>query len=79
MKNVIHGTIVGVLAVALLLAVIGGVRWAKRGGTAAGLVANALLLSLGMGIVAKPPQTGVAQAEESRENTGGESGDPPVG
>jgi hypothetical protein len=40
-------------------------------------MASALILGLGMGIVVKPPQQGVEQAEEERDRTGGESGDPP--
>jgi hypothetical protein len=78
MKNALRAATVVLVVVALLLGAFGSVRWAKRGGTAARLMASALILGLGMGIVVKPPLQGVEQAEEERDKTGGESGDPPA-
>jgi hypothetical protein len=71
-------TVMTVITVALWSAVA-GVRWAKRGGTAASLMASALILGLGMGVVVKPPLQGVEQAqEEADKSDGSESGDPPA-
>jgi hypothetical protein len=78
MKNALRAVTVALLVLALFLGAVGSVRWARRGGTAARLMASALTLGLGMGIVVKPPQQGVEQAEEERDKTGGESGDPPT-
>jgi hypothetical protein len=78
MKEALRAVAVYVLAVALIFGAVGSVRWAKRGGAASRVMASALLLGLGMGIVVKPPQQGVEQAEEEREEAGGESGDPPA-
>lgn len=78
MKDALRAATVVSLVVALLFGAIGSVRWAKRGGAASSLMASALMLGLGMGIVVSPPQQGVEQAEEEREKTGGESGDPPA-
>jgi uncharacterized membrane protein len=77
MKNALRAIVVGVLIMAVLFGMLGGIRWARRGGTAARLVASALILGLGMGVVVQPPQQGVEQAEEEQDKTGGESGDPP--
>jgi hypothetical protein len=76
-KHLLRALIVSLLLVALLGSAIGAVRWAKRVGTAAGLAANALLLSFGMGLIVTPPQRGVQQVQEEDDKTGGESGDPP--
>jgi hypothetical protein len=79
MKHLLRGAIVALLVLVLISGAVGGMRWARRGGAGASLAANALLLALGMGIVTTPPQRGVEQAEQERDKTGGESGDPPVG
>jgi hypothetical protein len=78
MRHALRGVVVAVLIAGLLCASVGGIRWARRGGVGASLAANALLLALGMGVVVQPPQQGVQQAEEERDKTGGETGDPPV-
>ena len=78
MRNALRAVTMVLIVVALLIGTVGSVRWARRGGTAARLMASALTLGLGMGVVVKPPQQGVEQAEENRDKTGGESGDPPA-
>ena len=78
MKNALRAVTVALLVVMLLLGAVGSVRWAKRGGAAARLIASALILGLGMGIVVNPPQQGVEQAEEEQDRTGGDSGEPPA-
>ena len=78
MKYLWRVAIVSVLVVALITGALGGIRWARRGGTAAGFAANALLLTLGMGLVPTPPQRGVQQVQEEGDKTGGETGDPPL-
>ena len=78
MRNTLRAVTVMLIVAALLISAVGSVRWARRGGTAARLMASALTLGLGMSIVVKPPQQGVEQAEENRDETGGESGDPPA-
>jgi hypothetical protein len=63
----------------ILLAGVGGVRWAKRHTTGAQLVASALMLVLGMvGPAVKPPQQGIEEAREDKGKKGSESGDPPA-
>ncbi len=62
-KAVLRTAGIAMLVLALLLGAVGSLRWAKRGGTAAKLTANALMLGLGMGFVVHPPQRGVEQAE----------------
>jgi len=76
MKHVLRAVIVSIVIVALLGGGLSAIRWARRGGAGASLAANALLLALGMGLVTHPPQRGVEQAQEERDQTGGESGDP---
>jgi hypothetical protein len=76
MKNIMRAGVVVMIALALLLGAVGGVRWAKRGGAAASLIANALMLTLSMGIVVQPPQQGVEQAQEEADKQNGESGEP---
>jgi hypothetical protein len=78
MKYIWRATIVSALVVVLFTSALGGIRWARRGGTAASFAANALLLTLGMGLITTPPQRGVQQAQEEGDKTGGETGDPPV-
>jgi hypothetical protein len=76
MKNAIRAAGVGLLVVALLVGAVGSVRWAKRGGAAANLMASALMLGLGMGIVVQPPQQGVEKAQREEEKSQDKSGDP---
>ncbi len=78
MRHVLRGAALALFLVVLIYCAAGAMRWARRGGTGASLAANALLLALGMGIVTAPPQRGVEQAEQERDKTGGESGDPPT-
>lgn len=78
MKHILRVAMVVLLAATLICGGAGAMRWARRGGAGASLAANALLLALGMGIVATPPQRGVEQAQEEYDKTGGESGDPPT-
>jgi hypothetical protein len=78
MKYIWRATIVSALVVALFSGALGGIRWARRGGTVASFAANALLLTLGMGLITTPPQRGVQQAQEEGDKTGGETGDPPA-
>jgi hypothetical protein len=78
MRDALRAVVVGLLIMAVLFGTLSGVRWARRGGAAARLVASGLLLGLGMGIVVQPPQQGVEQAEEEQDKTDGESGDPPA-
>jgi hypothetical protein len=75
--KLLRALIVCALLVALVAGACGAMRWARRGGTATSLAANALLLTFGMGLVATPPQRGVQQVQEEDDKTGGESGDPP--
>jgi hypothetical protein len=79
MRYLWRAAIVSVLIVVLLTGAIGGIRWARRGGSAASFAANALLLTLGMGLVTTPPQRGVQQVQEEGDKTGSETGDPPLG
>jgi hypothetical protein len=78
MRNALRAVIVALIVVALLFGIVGSVRWAKRGGTASKMMATALMLGLGMGVVVQPPQQGVEQAAENRDKTGGQSGEPPA-
>jgi hypothetical protein len=78
MKVILKTAAILTLIAAVLFGAVGSVRWAKRGGAAASLMASALVLALGMGLVVKPPQQGVEQAQEEVDREGGESGDPPA-
>ena len=78
MSPFLRSAALALLLVALIYCAVGALRWARRGGTGVSFAANALLLALGMGIVTAPPQRGVEQAEQERDKTGGESGDPPT-
>jgi hypothetical protein len=64
------------LVIALMAGAVGSVRWAKRGGRAANLMASAMMLGLGMGIVVQPPQRGVEQAQQEADKSGDEAGGP---
>jgi uncharacterized membrane protein len=78
MKGAVHVVLVLIVVAGLLCGAVGSVRWAKRGGTAARLMASALVLGLGLGVVVQPPQQGVEQAEEEVEKEKSESGEPLV-
>ncbi len=78
MRSIVRGIALGVAVVVLVFGAVGSVRWAKRSGVGARVLANAMILGLGMGVVVDPPQQGVEQAEENVDKTGGESGDPPA-
>ncbi len=77
MNHTLRGVIVACLALAVLVAAGGAVRWAKKGGTAASLTASVLIMTFGIGLIATHPQRVVQQAEEQRERGSEESGDPP--
>jgi hypothetical protein len=77
MKLLLRTAIISILVLALLAGACGSIRWARRGSTAAGFAANALMLTFGMGLIATPPQRGVQQVQEQEDRTGGDSGDPP--
>jgi uncharacterized membrane protein len=78
LKSVVHAALVLLVVAGLLFGAVGSVRWAKRGGATARLMASALVLTLGMGVVVQPPQQGVEQAEEEAEKEKSESGEPLV-
>jgi hypothetical protein len=77
MKFLLRTAIISILVLALLAGACGSIRWARRGGAAAGFAANALMLTFGMGLIPTPPQRGVQQVQEQEDRTGAESGDPP--
>jgi len=54
MRNALRAVTVVLIVATLLIGAVGSVRLARRGGTAARLIANALILGLGMGIVVNP-------------------------
>ena len=76
MNSLVRGVMVISIIVVLLCGAVGSVRWAKRGGTAARVMAGALVLGLGFGVVVTPPQQGVEQAEEGAEKAKSESDEP---
>jgi hypothetical protein len=76
MKTALRAMGVAILVLGLLLGAVGSVRWARRGGTAANLMASALILGLGMGVVVQPPQPGIEQAQEEADRSADKSGDP---
>lgn len=78
MKSALRLLGVVLLVIALLGGAVGSVRWAKRGGKAANLMASAMMLGLGMGIVVQPPQRGVEQAQQGADKSGDEAGGPPA-
>jgi hypothetical protein len=67
------------MKILLIFGAVCSVRLTKRGGSGVKVLASTTILGLGMGILAHPPQQGAEQAEENRDKTGGESGDPPSG
>ena len=83
LKAVLRATLITVLATVLLVGAYSGIRWARRGGTSARMMASALMLVLGLGVVVKPPQQAIEEAREDKGRKGGEGckdrepGDPP--
>lgn len=78
MSHPLRGAIVAIMVLTLCSGAAGAVRWARRGGTAANVIASALLMAFGLGLVANHPQRIPEQVKEERDKTGGDSGDPPV-
>jgi hypothetical protein len=79
MRAIVRATVIVLMAVACLWAAFGSVRWAKRQSTGAQLLASAMLLVLGIGApVVNPPQQGIEEAREDKDQKGGQSGDPPA-
>ena len=79
MRDVIRAVIIVVVIEVMLVAAVGGVRWAKRSSTGAQALASAMLLVLGLGApVVHPPQQRIEEAREAEGKKGSESGDPPV-
>jgi hypothetical protein len=79
MRAPIRAILVCLVITAVLFAAVGSVRWAKRQSTGAQLLASAMLLVLGVGApVVNPPQQGIEEAREDKQQKGGQSGDPPA-
>ena len=79
MRAPIRAILVCLVITAALFAAVGSVRWAKRQSTGAQLLASAMLLVLGVGApVVHPPQQGIEEAREDKQQKGGQSGDPPA-
>ena len=78
MRAAFRAIVIVLVAVATIWAAVGSVRWAKRQSTGAQLLASAMLLVLGIGApVVNPPQQGIEEAREDKDQKGGQSGDPP--
>jgi len=79
MSSPIRAVVVVLTVTVVLLAGVGGIRWAKRHSTGAQLLASAMILALGIGVpIVNPPQQGVEEAREDKGKKGSESGDPPA-
>ena len=79
MRAPIRAILVCLVVTAMVFAAVGSVRWAKRQSTGAQLLASAMLLVLGAAApVVHPPQQGIEEAREDKQQKGGQSGDPPV-
>jgi hypothetical protein len=79
MRAPIRAILVCLVVTAVVFAAVGSVRWAKRQSTGAQLLASAMLLVLGAAApVVNPPQQGIEEAREDKQQKGGQSGDPPV-
>lgn len=79
MRPLIRAAIIVLTATAALLTAAGSIRWAKRHSTGAQLMASAMMLVLGMGApIVNPPQQGIEEAREDKDQKGSESGDPPT-
>jgi hypothetical protein len=78
MRAAVRAIVIVLVAVATIWAAVGSVRWAKRQSTGAQLLASAMLLVLGIGApVVNPPQQGIEEAREDKDQKGAQSGDPP--
>ena len=78
MRAAVRAIVIVLVAVAAIWAAVGSVRWAKRQSTGAQLLASAMLLVLGVGApVVNPPQQGIEEAREDKDQKGAQSGDPP--
>jgi len=78
MRAAFRAIVIVLVAVATIWAAVGSVRWAKRQSTGAQLLASAMLLVLGIGApVVNPPQQGIEEAREDKDQKGAQSGDPP--
>jgi hypothetical protein len=79
MRAALRAFVIVVVAAATIWAAVGSVRWAKRQSTGAQLLASAMLLVLGISApVVNPPQQGIEEAREDKDQKGGQSGDPPA-
>jgi hypothetical protein len=75
----IRAVVIFLLVSATLLAAMGSIRWARSHSTGARILANAMILVLGMGApIVNPPQQGIEEAREDKGKKGSESGDPPA-
>jgi hypothetical protein len=78
MRAPIRAILICWVVTATVFAAVGSVRWAKRQSTGVQLLASAMLLVLGAaGPVVNPPQQGIEEAREDKQQKGGQSGDPP--
>ena len=78
MRAAVRAIVIVLVAVAAVCSAVGSVRWAKRQSTGAQLLASAMLLVLGIGApVVNPPQQGIEEAREDKDQKGAQSGDPP--
>ncbi len=78
MRAAVRAIVIVLVAAAAIWAAAGSVRWAKRQSTGAQLLASAMLLVLGIGApVVNPPQQGIEEAREDKDQKGAQSGDPP--
>jgi hypothetical protein len=79
MRASIRAIVVVLAVVVTLLGAVGSVHWAKRHPTGAQLLANAMIMVLGIGVpIVNPPQQGIEEAREDKGRKGAESGDPPA-
>ena len=72
MRAAVRAIVIILVSVAAIWAAVGSVRWAKRQSTGAQLLASAMLLVLGIGApVVNPPQQGIEEAREDKNQKGG--------
>ena len=62
------------------VAMVGLMRWAKKGGRGVSMAGSAMVLMLGMGLVVPEqlPQQRIEELQEDKGKKGAESGDPPT-
>jgi hypothetical protein len=63
--------------VLLIAGMIALVRWAKRAGRSTSAIAGTALLMFGLGLAPDVERQRLEEARESKDKTGGQSGDPP--